>query len=80
MKYSSLQRKFVVNEASGEMIGFVTDLDLRVESLCIESLIVQQSKTLLQRIRCLFVHDIKVVISIDQIVNIGKDVILVRIR
>lgn len=80
MKYSTLQKKFVVNEFNGAMIGYITDLDLQIDSLCIENIIVQEPKSLLQRIRCLFIHDVKIVIPIDQIVNIGKDVIVVRVR
>ena len=80
MKYSTLQRKYVVNELNGAMIGFISDLDLRIDSLCIESLIVQEPKSFIQRIRCLFVRDVRVVIPIEQIVNIGKDVIVVRVK
>ena len=80
MKYSTLQKKFVVNEFNGVMIGYISDLDLQIDNLCIENIIVQEPKSWLQKIRCLFVHDIKVVIPIDQIVNIGKDVIVVRVR
>lgn len=80
MKYSTLQKKFVVNEANGEMIGYVVDLELTTHSLCIESIFVKEPKSFLQRIRCIFVSDIKIVIPVDHIVSIGKDVIVVKIR
>ena len=47
MKYSALQKKFVVNEHNGEMIGFITDLDLNSHSLC-------NSQTGLQGAACSF--------------------------
>ena len=50
MKYSALQKKFVVNEQNGEMIGFISDLDLNSHSLCIESIIVKEPKNLLQKL------------------------------
>ena len=80
MKYSALQKKFVVNEQNGEMIGFITDLDLNSHSLCIESIILKEPKNLLQKLRCLFFNDVKIVIAIDNIISIGKDVIVVKVR
>lgn len=80
MKYSNLQRKFVVNENNGEMIGYIVDLDLQVRSLCIESIIVREPQSFIQKIRCLFFHDVKIVIPIENIVTIGKDVIVVKLK
>jgi len=80
MKYSVLQRKYVVNESTGEMIGYIADLELDSRSLCIECIIVKEPKGFLQRLRCLFINESRIVIPIDQILNIGKDVIIVKLR
>ena len=80
MKYSTLQKKFVVNEHNGALLGFISDLDLDSRNLCIESLIVKEPQNLIQRIRCIFFKDVKVVIPIENIVSIGKDVIVVKVR
>lgn len=80
MKYSLLQKKFVVNESNGEMIGYIVDLDLSLNNLSVESIFVKEPQSFLQRIRCMFVGNPRIVISVDNIVNIGKDIIVVKVR
>lgn len=77
MKYSCLQKKKVVDTKSGAIIGHVQDLDIKSSSLCIEAILVGKQ-------RCRFLSMIfsqpLVCIPIQQIVNLGEDVILVNIR
>ena len=79
-KYSHLQKKFVVNESNGEMLGYIVDMDLSTQNLCVESIIVKEPQSLFSRLKCLFVSNPRIVISVDNIVNIGKDIILVKVR
>lgn len=77
MKYSHLQRKKVVDTKSGAILGHVRDLDIKHSSLCIESIFVGKQRC---RILSVLFSQPLTCIPIQQIVNIGEDVILVNIN
>jgi len=76
MKFNELEKKDVVDVRNGRKMGIVSDLDIDENSLCIKALIVCEvrwkdfvlifSKPRIKRI------------PIENIVKIGRDVILVK--
>ena len=77
MKLSLLKRKSVVNVHNGNFIGYVTDVVISFPSGNITTLIVKPS--VLKRIYKFFSINSKFHIDWENIVTIGKDVILVNI-
>ncbi len=77
MKYSHLQKKKVVDTKSGAILGHVRDLDIQHSSLCIEAILVGKQGC---RFLSLLFSQPLTCIPVQQIVNIGEDVILVNIR
>lgn len=80
MKYTVLQEKLVVNERTGEILGHIRDLHLNLNTFTIESILVQERRSFFRRIKCLIFEDVKISVSVDNIVRIGKDIIVVRVR
>lgn len=77
MKYSHLQKKKVVDTKSGAILGRVRDMDIKDSSLCIETILVGKQRCGFFSI--LFSQPLTC-IPVQQIVNIGEDVILVNLR
>ena len=77
MKLKHLKRKSVINVYNGNFLGYTNDVLISLPSGNIESLIVKQS--LFKRIKNFMNSNNKYIISWNNIVSIGKDVILVNI-
>lgn len=80
MKYTVLQEKLVVNERTGEILGHIRDLHLNMNTFTIESILVKERLGFFARLKCLIFEEVKVSVSVDNIVRIGKDIIVVRVR
>lgn len=77
MRLIELQCKDVINVENGCRIGYVCDIEIDPQLACICSIIVEK-KSMLNYLK--FVKEPNViVIPIENIVSIGKDVILVNI-
>lgn len=76
MKLKHLKSKSVINVYNGNFLGYISDVIISLPSGNIESLIVKQSffKRIIN-----FMNSNKYIISWNNIVSIGKDVILVNI-
>lgn len=77
MKLKHLKRKSVINVYNGNFLGYIRDIIISLPKGNIESLIVKQS--LFKRIINFMNANNKFIISWNNIVSIGKDVILVNI-
>lgn len=77
MRINELQCKDVVNVCNGEKLGFVTDLILSDDCLCVDAIIVSENKV--WELLNIFQAPQETVISMCQVVNIGEDVILVNV-
>lgn len=77
LKYSHLQKKKVVDMKSGAILGHVQDLDIQHSSLCIESILVGKKQC---GIFSILFNQPLTCIPVQQITNIGEDVILVNVR
>lgn len=76
MKLSHLKRKSVVNVYNGNFLGYISDIIVSFPNGDIETLIVKSN--LLKRITNIFISN-KIYINWENIISIGKDVILVNI-
>ena len=77
MKLKHLKKRSVINVYNGNFLGHVKDIVLTLPEGNIESLIIKQS--LLRRIVCSLSYKNQITIYWNNIVSIGKDVILVNI-
>lgn len=77
MKLKYLKRKSVVNIYNGNFIGSIVDIIISMPSGNIDSLIVRPN--FFKRIMYSLSRSSKFIISWNNIVSIGKDVILVNI-
>ena len=77
MNYKSLTRKAVINTYNGLFLGYITDVILSFPSGNIEYIIVKLP--LFKRILSSFMHSGKFKIHFNNLISIGKDVILVNI-
>lgn len=75
-KISEFQSKDVVNVADGKMLGHIGDLDIDMTSGKIESLVIPGNGKMMG----LFGRESDIVISWQNIIRIGTDVILVRVH
>ena len=76
LKVSDFQVKDVVNISDGKRLGNVEDIEINLQSGKIEAVIIGGSGKILG----LFGKDEEVVIPWQQILKIGEDVILVRLK
>lgn len=77
MKLNHLKRKGVINAYNGNFIGYITDVIISLPEGNIESLVVKHS--LLKRILNFMTINSKTIVNWQNIISIGKDVILVNI-
>lgn len=77
MRLNELQCKDVVNVLNGCKLGFVSDIELNADCLCVEALIVC-TNTFFDYFK-FFQSPQEILIPMCQVVSIGKDVILVNI-
>lgn len=77
MKLAHLKKKSVINMYNGNFIGYIKDIIIAFPNGNIETLIVKQH--FITGIMSFFTSSNKVYISWDNIISIGKDVILVNI-
>lgn len=75
LKISELQAKNIVNMENGKFLGYLTDLDINLETGEIEALIISTSGKMMS----FFQKDAEIVIPWSNIYKIGDDVILVHI-
>ena len=76
MRLSELESKDVVDVKNGRKMGYVSDLELDDECLCVKALIVCEVRW--KDFILIFSKPKTKKIGVDQIVCIGKDVILVK--
>ncbi|MDF2608295.1 MAG: YlmC/YmxH family sporulation protein [Bacillales bacterium] len=74
IRISDFQTKDVVNVSDGKKLGNISDLDINLETGKIRSIIIYRS----QRVLGFFGKDEDLIISWNNIVKIGTDVILVK--
>lgn len=77
MKLKHLKNKSVINVYDGNFLGYITDIIVSLPEGNIESLIVRPS--FIKRIVYSLLSNNKYIINWQNIVSIGKDVILVNI-
>ena len=78
MRFLCLQSKDVINAANGSKIGFISDVEVNINNLCIEALIVERFSHL--KFLCLVKGPPVIVIPINQIITIGEDVVIVNVE
>lgn len=76
MKLKHLKKKSIINVYNGNFLGYISDIVISLPSGNVETLVVKQ--LLFKRI-INFMNNNKYIISWNNIVSIGKDVILVNI-
>lgn len=77
MRFVSLQCKDVINIVDGCRVGFVSDVEIDQCTCRVVSIIVERINMF--RLFCFFKEAQCIEIPIEQVVNIGEDVILVNI-
>lgn len=77
MKLTHLKKRAVINIYNGHFMGYISDVIITLPNGKIETLIVK--KNLLNRVMKFFFANNKIYIPWDNIISIGKDVILVNI-
>ena len=77
MRFLCLQSKDVINASNGSKIGYISDVEVNVNNLCIEALIVERFSPL--KFLSLVKGPPIIVIPINQIITIGEDVVIVNI-
>lgn len=77
MRFVSLQCKDVINVIDGCKIGYVSDVEIDQLTCRVVALIVERINVF--RLFCFFKEADCIVIPIEQVVNIGEDVILVNV-
>lgn len=80
MKLSKMQCKVVVDLMSGEMLGFISDVEFELRNYQIRYFDVEPKRRCVEKI-CPWLFKTRTIrIHVDQIESIGNDVILVRVR
>lgn len=77
MRFVTLQCKDVINIVDGCKIGYVNDVEIDMCTCRVEALIIERVNVF--RLFCFFRDVDCLVIPIEQVVNIGEDVILVNV-
>lgn len=75
MKISDMQVKDIVNMENGKRLGFVTDIDINLETGQISALIINGSS----KVMSFFNRNQELIIPWRNIYKIGDDVILVHV-
>lgn len=78
MRLICLQSKDVINASTGTKIGFVVDVELDVNTLCMEALIVERFSPF--KFLCLSKGPPTMTIPVCHIITIGEDVIIVNVE
>ena len=78
MKFLCLQSKDVIDASSGVKLGYVSDLEMNICSLCIEALIIERFSPL--KFLSLVKGPPVIVVPISQVITIGEDVIIVNVE
>jgi YlmC/YmxH family sporulation protein len=78
MRLIALERKDVISMKTGEKLGFISDVEIDANCRFIEAIVVERFS--LFKLICFFKGPPCLVIPIEQIVNIGEDVILVDVE
>lgn len=79
MKYSELSAKKVVNMKDGSILGMVMDLEIEIHQYQIYAIYVGQNPSCFKKMLPWFFHAELIKITVDEIINIGEDVILVKV-
>ena len=77
MRFVKLQSKDVVNVVDGCKIGFISDIEIDWCTRCIQAIIVEKYSFF--KLFCFFKETPCIVITIECVVSIGGDVILVTL-
>lgn len=77
MRFIALQSKDVISAQTGAKIGYVVDAEIDPCCQCIQALIVERISPL--KLICAFKGPPTFVIPIENVITIGKDVIIVNI-
>lgn len=77
MKFRKLGSKIVINTNTGEMMGYVVDLDIEMKTFQIKNLTIEDKGGILAKIVPWMFKGKVYTISTNQISSIGNDVILV---
>lgn len=77
MRFLTLQSKDVIDASTGCKIGYVVDIEIDPLCQCIQAIIVERTSAF--KFICFFKGPPCIIIPIQQILTIGKDVILVHV-
>lgn len=80
MKYSSISKKTVVNVVNGDILGEINDLEFNRNDFVIRNFIVKPRGKLITIICPFLFQKESVVIKTCEIVSMGSDIILVKIK
>lgn len=73
---SKFQLKEVINVLDGKKLGYISDIDINVNTGLIESIIIYKGDKMFH----IFGKDEEIIIPWKNIIKVGEDVILVRYR
>lgn len=80
MKLSKLSKKMVVNVLNGEVLGFVSDIELDINAYEVQHFIVEEKPSLMERVLPWVFKKKTLQLSCVSIQSIGNDVILVNLK
>lgn len=80
MKFCEICGKQVINLRDGTLIGFVNDLGFNDHDCLIRAIYVRPAQSLVKKILPWFFPCEEIEISINEIENMGGDVLLVRVH
>lgn len=73
-----MSNKIVINTNTGEMMGYISDMDVDMKTYCIKNITVEDKGGLLTKVLPWLFRGKIFNISTSQITSIGNDVILVE--
>lgn len=76
MTISKFQVKEVINVIDGKKLGYISDIEINVNTGSIEAIIIHKGDKMFH----IFGKEEEIVISWKNIIKVGEDVILVRYR
>lgn len=80
MKLSKMSKKMVVNTMSGEVLGYVRDLELDLNSYQVQHFIVEEQPSFFEKIFPWIFKRKTTQLFCESVESIGNDVILVRLK
>ena len=80
MKLSKLSQKIVIHSTSGEMMGYIQDVEIDLKTYTIQKIMVEDKGGLLSKLFPILFKGRSFCVLKDEIVSIGSDVILVEIN